>query len=142
MGEVKRVKINLDAVKAAAGSLEAATEARKSREAKFVESLTPSELERYSAFKKSSFYRKHATCAMRRLLQEISGHQIHEKTLIVMCTVAKLFVGDLVEGARALAEEEGHRGPLTTAHIKAAYAKLQGEGHVPDGHSRLRLFCP
>lgn len=106
-----------------------------------MDSLTPAEQERYAAWKKSSFYRKgQAKCAMRRLLKYICQHDIHERTLIVMCAAAKLFVGDVVETARAIAQEQGHEGPLATKHLKSAYLKLAAEAPLPSTRGKRKHF--
>ena len=98
------------------------------------------EQERYSAFKQSSFYKKQPNCAMRRMLNDIAGHQVNEKAVLVVCSVAKLFVGELVEAAREVAEAEEWDGPLRTDHIRAAYGRLHEAGKLPQVGPRGRLF--
>jgi len=113
---------------------------RKRREREAAGGLGEEEQERYSAFKQSSFYKKQPNCAMRRMLNDIAGHQVNEKAVLVVCSVAKLFVGELVEAAREVAEAEEWDGPLRTDHIRAAYGRLHEAGKLPQVGPRGRLF--
>lgn len=63
--------------------------------------------------------------------------------VLLVAGIAKLFVAELVEAAAARAAAAGAEGPLTPAHLRAAYADLRAAGRVPDvrppRRARVRL---
>ncbi|KAK9839626.1 hypothetical protein WJX81_001557 [Elliptochloris bilobata] len=61
-----------------------------------LDSLTPEELARYEAFRRSTLNKT----AMKRLLHNVTNQAPNPETAIVMCGVAKIFVGELIETAR------------------------------------------
>lgn len=113
---------------------------RKEKEkqyASLLKTLHDKELDRYEAFRRSSLPRG----KMRKLLMSISGQTINdEKVLIVVCSLAKMFVGELIEEAREMATMEGYEGPLLRAHIHHAYTLMEGEGHVKHKRVLKKLF--
>ncbi|KAK9823948.1 hypothetical protein WJX72_006600 [[Myrmecia] bisecta] len=99
--------------------------------------LTPEQIDRYEAYRRSSLNRRN----MKRLIQSVTGQVANPNTIIVMCGVAKMFLGDLIEAGRAIAHEQGDTGPLRPSHIHAAYQQLDKQGHIPHqtAPKRLRL---
>lgn len=51
-----------------------------------------------------------------------------DKVVIALAGVTKVFVGELVEEARHIAEERQERGPLAPTHIQEAYQILNNKG--------------
>lgn len=113
---------------------------RKEKEKQYaalLKTLHDKELDRYEAFRRSNLSRGR----MRKLLMSISGQTINdEKILIVVCCLAKMFVGELIEEAREMATMEGYEGPLLRAHIHHAYTLMESEGHVKHKRVLKKLF--
>ncbi|BDA40398.1 probable transcription initiation factor TFIID subunit 11 at C-terminar half [Coccomyxa sp. Obi] len=89
--------------------------------------LTEEQLDRYEAFRRS----KLSSANMRKLLHNVTGQAPHFNTTIVMCGIAKLFVGELVETARMVAAHQGDSGPLLPEHLREAYQQLDRQGRIP-----------
>ena len=51
-----------------------------------------------------------------------------DKVVIALAGVSKVFVGELVEEARRIAEERNEHGPLAPTHIQEAYQSLNNKG--------------
>jgi transcription initiation factor TFIID subunit 11 len=51
-----------------------------------------------------------------------------DKIVIALAGVTKVFVGELIEEARRIAEERQERGPLAPTHIQEAYQILNSKG--------------
>mmetsp|Transcript_12584 Transcript_12584/g.37842 ORF Transcript_12584/g.37842 Transcript_12584/m.37842 type:complete len:145 (-) Transcript_12584:2988-3422(-) len=94
---------------------------------KMLEHFTEAQLERYEAFRRSKFDRR----TMKRLQQTIVGQQVSVNMALVMCGISKVFVGELIETARQVAEEQGQQGPLQPHHIQDAFQQLDREGRIP-----------
>lgn len=102
----------------------------------FIRVATPEQLERFEHWKRSRFPR----AAMRRLMSDILGTST-ERGAIVLATIAKMFVGDMVEGARERMTEMGETGPITPTQLRQAHRRAVRAGSVPSStrHSP-RLF--
>ncbi|GMH35181.1 hypothetical protein BSKO_03049 [Bryopsis sp. KO-2023] len=113
---------------------------RKEKEkhyAALLSTLHEKELDRYEAFRRSSLPRG----KMRKLLMSISGQTINdEKVLIVVCSLAKMFVGELIEEARELATVDGYEGPILKSHIHRAYTQMEYEGRVKHRRMMKQFF--
>ncbi|GKV26284.1 hypothetical protein SLEP1_g35617 [Rubroshorea leprosula] len=98
--------------------------------------FTEEQMSRYESFRRSALQKSN----MRRLLVSITGSQkISLPMTIVVCGIAKLFVGELVETARIVMTERKESGPIRPCHIREAYRRLKLEGKVPR-RSVPRLF--
>ncbi|KAB2062891.1 hypothetical protein ES319_A10G181600v1 [Gossypium barbadense] len=98
--------------------------------------FTEDQMSRYESFRRSALQRSN----MRRLLVSITGSQkISLPMTIVVCGIAKMFVGELVEKARIVMTERKESGPIRPCHIREAYRRLKIEGKVPK-RSVQRLF--
>ena len=78
---------------------------------------------------------------MRRLVQVIVGGgmpKATDKIIVAMAGVGKVFVGELVEEARRIAEERGERGALRKETMMEAYFRVRGDGRGDGGSSRKR----
>lgn len=68
---------------------------------------------------------------MRKLLNHLSGQTINdEKVLIVVCSMAKMFVGELIESSRKEAVENGETGALTRDQVYKAYKNMEKSGVI------------
>ncbi|KDP33286.1 hypothetical protein JCGZ_13073 [Jatropha curcas] len=98
--------------------------------------FTEGQMSRYESFRRSALQKAN----MRRLLVSITGSQkISLPMTIVVCGIAKMFVGELVETARMVMTERKESGPIRPCHIREAYRRLKLEGKVPR-RSVPRLF--
>ena len=107
-------------------------EARGEDREKMVEMLryfTPEQMDRYECFRRSSLPKP----ALRRLFQTVTnGTILNPNGLIVLAAVGKLFVGELVEAAREIADRRGVSDleQLKPSHLREAHAKMQSEGRL------------
>ncbi|CAN1225855.1 Transcription initiation factor TFIID subunit 11 [Linum grandiflorum] len=77
---------------------------------------------------------------MMQLLVSITGTQkISLQVNIVVCGIAKMFVGEVVETARIVMAERRESGPIRPCHLREAYRRLKLEGKIPK-RSVPRLF--
>ncbi|XP_050224414.1 transcription initiation factor TFIID subunit 11 [Mercurialis annua] len=94
------------------------------------------QMTRYESFRRSALQKAN----MRRLLVSITGNQkISLPMTIVVCGIAKMFVGELVETARIVMTERMDTGPIRPCHIREAFRRLKLEGKLPK-RSVPRLF--
>mmetsp|Transcript_20599 Transcript_20599/g.66793 ORF Transcript_20599/g.66793 Transcript_20599/m.66793 type:complete len:172 (+) Transcript_20599:64-579(+) len=108
------------------------------RMAALLASFTPEQLDRYEQFVRSHFSR----LAMKRVLSSVMGVQPSVQIQIIVCGVAKLFVGELVETARAVMEERSEEGPIRPCHIREAHRRMSATGRtsVDKGKRGTALF--
>ncbi|KAM7262510.1 hypothetical protein ACFE04_000193 [Oxalis oulophora] len=89
--------------------------------------FTEQQMSRYESFRRSALQRSN----MKRLLGSITGSQrISIPITIVVCGIAKMFVGELVETARMVMAERKDSGPIRPCHIREAFRRLKLEGRV------------
>ena len=67
-----------------------------------VDNLSDEQLKRYERFRRVGLARP----TMERLIQRILDQRVNTTSVIVAAGIAKVFVGELVEGARVVMEEE------------------------------------
>lgn len=92
----------------------------------FMQVATKEQLDRFDHYKRSTFPR----AAVRKLMAETLG-QSTERSAIILASIAKMFVGEMVEISRAQMTSAGETGPLQPHHLRRAYSKLQEKGVVP-----------
>ncbi|CAE6186184.1 unnamed protein product [Arabidopsis arenosa] len=98
--------------------------------------FTEDQMSRYESFRRSALQRPQ----MKKLLIGVTGSQkIGMPMIIVVCGIAKMFVGELVETARVVMAERKESGPIRPCHIRESYRRLKLEGKVPK-RSVPRLF--
>lgn len=105
---------------------ELSMEQRKVYNAKVMSLLTENQMDRYECFRRSSLKEP-----MRRLIQVVVGSgnpKNTDKIVIALAGVAKIFVGELVEEARRIAESRGEHGPLSPDMIHEAYSSIHSQG--------------
>ncbi|KAJ7188882.1 TAFII28-domain-containing protein [Mycena filopes] len=88
-----------------------------------MENFTPLQYERFEA------YRRHALpkTAVRKVIQQTVGMQVSPPVAQIVAGFAKVFVGEMVEKARAVQERRGETGPLSPDHLREAYRMYQEE---------------
>ncbi|TFY53182.1 hypothetical protein EVG20_g10232, partial [Dentipellis fragilis] len=88
-----------------------------------MDNFTPEQYERFEA------YRRHALPkqAVRKVIQQTLGHQVSQPVAQVVAGFSKVFVGEIVEKARAVQARRGDTGPLSPDHLREAYRMYQQE---------------
>ncbi|KAJ7125287.1 hTAFII28-like protein conserved region-domain-containing protein [Mycena epipterygia] len=88
-----------------------------------MENLSPMQYERFEA------YRRHALPkqAVRKVIQQTSGMQVSAPVAQIVAGFSKVFVGEIVEKARAVQARRGETGPLSPDHLREAYRMYQDE---------------
>jgi transcription initiation factor TFIID subunit 11 len=67
-----------------------------------VENLSEEQLKRYERFRRVTFSRS----VMEKFMQRVIEQKVNTNSVIVVNGIAKVFVGELIEGARQVMEEE------------------------------------
>ncbi|KAI0028920.1 TAFII28-domain-containing protein, partial [Vararia minispora EC-137] len=85
--------------------------------------FTPEQYDRFEA------YRRHALPkqAVRKVVQQGLGHQVSTPVAQIVAGFSKVFVGEIVEKARAVQERRGETGALSPDHLREAYHLYQLE---------------
>ncbi|KAF4583915.1 hypothetical protein EYR40_002413 [Pleurotus pulmonarius] len=88
-----------------------------------MDNFSPSQYERFEA------YRRHALPkqAVRKVIQQSLGQQVSQPVAQIVAGFAKVFVGEIVEKARAVQSRRGDVGPLSPDHLREAYRIYQME---------------
>ncbi|KAF9039267.1 hTAFII28-like protein conserved region-domain-containing protein [Panaeolus papilionaceus] len=92
-----------------------------------MDNFSPAQYDRFEA------YRRHALPkqAVRKVIQQTLGHQVSQPVAQIIAGFSKVFVGEIVEKARAVQARRGETGPLSPDHLREAYRAYQQEtGHV------------
>lgn len=82
--------------------------------------MTEEELERYKAFRRSTFNKN----GIRKLVNNTLNQTCNANFIIAINGVAKVFVGEIVEMAKIVLKERNETGPLKPAHVHEAYRRL------------------
>lgn len=106
-------------------------EIRKADREKMVELLkhfTPEQMNRYECYRRSSLPK----LVLKRIFQTITGTILNPNGLIVLAAVGKLFVGELIEMARQVADEQGMSDldEIKPAHVREAHRRMEAEGKM------------
>ncbi|KAJ8091823.1 transcription initiation factor TFIID subunit 11 [Marasmius tenuissimus] len=88
-----------------------------------MENLSPEQYDRFEA------YRRHALPkqAIRKVIQQTVGAQVSQPVAQIIAGFSKVFVGEMVEKARAVQARRGDTGPLSPDHLREAYRMYQEE---------------
>ncbi|KAL4248042.1 TAF11 family protein [Abortiporus biennis] len=90
-------------------------------------------------------YRRHALPkqAVRKVIQTTLGQQVSQPVAQIVAGFGKVFVGEIIEQARAVQASRGESGPLAPDHLREAY-RLYQQKHGRVGAARplkgKRLF--
>ncbi|KAG8215786.1 hTAFII28-like protein conserved region-domain-containing protein, partial [Butyriboletus roseoflavus] len=88
-----------------------------------MDKFSPAQYDRFEA------YRRHALPkqAVRRVIHQTTGQQVSQPVAQIVAGFAKVFVGEIVENARAVQARRGEIGPLSPDHLREAYRLYQAE---------------
>jgi transcription initiation factor TFIID subunit 11 len=65
------------------------------------------------------------------VIQQTLGQQVSQPVAQIIAGFSKVFVGEIIEKARAVQTRRGETGPLSPDHLREAYIAYQDEtGHV------------
>ncbi|CAD25154.1 TRANSCRIPTION INITIATION FACTOR TFIID 28kDa SUBUNIT [Encephalitozoon cuniculi GB-M1] len=82
--------------------------------------MSEEELHRYEKFRGSGFPK----AAIKKYISSVIGQAVNPNFVIAVCGLAKVFVGEMIEIAKAVQEERREEGPLLPSHIHEAYRRL------------------
>jgi transcription initiation factor TFIID subunit 11 len=105
------------------------TPEEKVRKESIVQQMTPNQALRHEAFAQSTFYKTQKK-TIKLEMTTVSGNRISQNSVVVMCGITKVFVGELTEAAKTVMQEWNHSGPIRPVHLREAYNRLNKEGLV------------
>ena len=102
--------------------------ADREKMAELLRYFTPEQMDRYECYRRSSLPKP----ALRRVFQAVTGTILNPNGLIVLAAVGKLFVGELVELAREIADDEGVSDleEIKPAHVREAHRRMEQSGNL------------
>lgn len=88
-----------------------------------MDNFSPAQYDRFEA------YRRHALPkqAVRKVIQQTLGQQVSQPVAQIVAGFSKVFVGEIIEKARAVQQRRGETGPLSPDHLREAYRLYQKE---------------
>ncbi|KAK2715604.1 transcription initiation factor TFIID subunit 11-like isoform X2 [Artemia franciscana] len=102
-----------------------------------VSNFTEDQLNRYEMYRRSAFPK----AAIKRLMQNIAMCSVSQNVVIAMAGIAKVYAGEIVEGAIDVLEKLGEDGPIQPKHLRESVRVLRSKGSVHGGKpKRLRRF--
>ena len=116
---------------------------KNSRISKLLETFTPEQHRRYEHYRRSHFDRKNIAQMVNTVAQEKTGDpstSVSHETGVTMAGVTKLFVGEVIEGARVVMEERSEKGPIHPRHIQESYQRLFRAGKIPYLQPKSRIL--
>lgn len=95
--------------------------------AHIVKEFDPAQLDRYEAFRRSSFNR----LSIKKVMQLTTHVAVGDRATIVMAGIAKVYVGQLVELALSIMQERGETGKIQPEHLREARRRAESQGILP-----------
>lgn len=95
---------------------------------KRLDDMTDEQLERYEHFRRSHFKSEPVKQVMLNYLTRLDSSvkfAVTKEMTIVVAGLSKLFVGNIVETARAVMEERSETGPIMPRHIREAHRRTR-----------------
>ncbi|KAJ7581392.1 TAFII28-domain-containing protein [Mycena floridula] len=92
-----------------------------------MENFSPAQYDRFEA------YRRHALPkqGVRKVVSQLTGQNVSGPVAQIIAGFSKVFVGEIVEKARAVQARRRETGPLSPDHLREAYRMYQEEtGHI------------
>jgi len=115
------------------------TAAEKHRKESIIHQMTHMQQIRHEAYAQSTFYKSQKK-NIKNEMATISNSRISLTSVVVMCGISKVFVGEVTEMAKTVMLEWGHTGPIRPNHLREAYHRLNKEGLVVEPKTKKKLF--
>lgn len=85
-----------------------------------INKMTEEELLRYETFRRSNFPKG----VVKKFISSVIGQAVNPNLIIAVSGLAKVYVGEMVEMARAIQSEKNEEGPLLPSHIHEAHRRM------------------
>ncbi|OCH84845.1 TAFII28-domain-containing protein [Obba rivulosa] len=104
-----------------------------------MDNFSPDQYDRFEAYRRhalpkqavrkvySQYHPTEALFIPPQVIQQTLGQQVSQPVAQIVAGFAKVFVGEMVEKARAVQERRGETGPLSPDHLREAYRLYQHE---------------
>lgn len=101
-----------------------------------LENFTPAQMHRYETFRRVGFSRS----VIKKTMQTILGHAPNPNSVIIMAGIAKVFAGEIVEGALEVAREwnEQSGAPLLPSHLMEAHRRMKVRSRLIPSLARFK----
>ncbi|KIM59015.1 hypothetical protein SCLCIDRAFT_126880 [Scleroderma citrinum Foug A] len=91
-----------------------------------MDNFTPTPYDQFEVYKRHALP-KQAVRTPQSVIQQATGQQVSQSVAQVVAGFAKVFVGEIVEKARAVQTRRGESGPLSLDHLREAYRVYRAE---------------
>lgn len=94
-----------------------------------IRGFSPDQMERYECYRRSNISKP----SLKKLFQSVSGGVVlNPNGLIILCSVIKMYIGEMVETSRQAMEDndEGDLDEIRVRHILKAIEKLERQNRL------------